>query len=100
MAVTPKDNSISQEGKALSAIDMAKDLIGTAIITFLILTPVVALKTTMNQGVLTISQRWDWVFYFVAIVVGVRLLLQLVFGIVHQPAFSLEVFAAGLGNFF
>ncbi len=78
MAVTPKDNSISQEGKALSAIDMAKDLIGTAIITFLILTPVVALKTTMNQGVLTISQRWDWVFYFVAIVVGVRLLLQLV----------------------
>ena len=55
MAVTPKDNSISQEGKALNAIDMAKDLIGTAIITFLILTPVVALKTTMNQGVLTIS---------------------------------------------
>ena len=56
---------------------MTKDLLGTAIITFLILTPIVALKTTMNQGVLTISERWWMTFVFVAIVVGVRLFLHL-----------------------
>lgn len=77
MAPAPKDNSVAQDSKALDSRALVKDLIGTALITFLILTPVVALKTTMNQGVLFISQRWMMVLAFTAIVVGLRLFLHL-----------------------
>ena len=77
MAPTPKDNSVAQAGKALNSAGLLKDLIGTAIITFLILTPIVAMKTTMAQGVLTISYRFLMVLVLTAIVVGVRLFLHL-----------------------
>ena len=77
MSVAPKNNSAAEDSKTLSLSAMLKDLIGTAIIVFLILTPIVALKTTMNQGVLFISQRWLMVLAFTAIVVGLRLFLHL-----------------------
>ena len=77
MSVAPKNNAVAQDNKSLTSSALTKDLLSTAIITFLILTPIVALKTTMNQGVLTISERWWMTFVFVAIVVGVRLFLHL-----------------------
>ena len=77
MSVAPKNNNVAQDNKKLTPVSMVKDLLGTALITFLILTPIVALKTTMNQGVLTISERWWMTFVFVAVVVGVRLFLHL-----------------------
>ena len=78
MSVVPKNNSTSEETKKLTIQGLAKDLVGTAILTFLILTPIVALRTQIGQGVITIVQKWGLVFALTAIVVGVRLLLQLI----------------------
>ena len=77
MSVAPKSNSSSEETKKLSPEALAKDLVGTAILTFLILTPIVALRTQIGQGVITIVQKWGMVFALTAIVVGVRLALHL-----------------------
>ena len=77
MSVAPKSNSSSEETKKLSPEALAKDLVGTAILTFLILTPIVALRTQIGQGVITIVQKWGMVFALTAIVVGFRLALHL-----------------------
>jgi branched-chain amino acid transport system permease protein len=77
MAPTPKDTSSAQPGERPGSSALLKDLITTAIITFLILTPIVAMKTTMMQGVLTISYRFMMVAALTAVVVGVRLFLHL-----------------------
>jgi branched-chain amino acid transport system permease protein len=54
-----------------------KDVVGSGIITFLILTPIVAFKTTLDQGSLTYSSRWPLVLALAAIVVAGRLLFHL-----------------------
>ncbi len=77
MSVAPKNNSGSEETKKLTFEGLAKDLVGTAILTFLILTPIVALRTQIGQGVITIVQKWGLVFALTAVVVGVRLALHL-----------------------
>jgi branched-chain amino acid transport system permease protein len=77
MTAAAKDTSTSSEARSLDAFAILKDLIGTAIITLLILTPIVALKTTMNQGVLFIEKRWVQAAIITALVVGGRLLLHL-----------------------
>ncbi|MCA0432602.1 MAG: high-affinity branched-chain amino acid ABC transporter permease LivM [Proteobacteria bacterium] len=77
MVAAPKDTSFSQEANKLDTPALIKDLIGTAVITFLILTPIVAYETIMNQGTLLIESRWGWVFLFTAITVVGRLLLHL-----------------------
>ncbi len=56
---------------------IAKDLIGTAIITFLILTPIVSFKTTLDQGSLTYTSRWPLALALTGIVVAGRLLYHL-----------------------
>ena len=56
---------------------IVKDVAGSGIITFLILTPIVAIKTTLDQGALTFSSRWPLVFLLSAIVVAGRLLFHL-----------------------
>ena len=56
---------------------IVKDVVGSGIITFLILTPIVAFKTTLDQGSLTYSSRWPLVFFLAAIVVVGRLLFHL-----------------------
>jgi branched-chain amino acid transport system permease protein len=53
---------------------IAKDLIGAAIITFLILTPIVSFKTTLDQGSLTYTSRWPLALALTAVVVVGRLL--------------------------
>ncbi len=77
MSVAAKDSSVSSEQGSISWWDLAKDLIGTAILTALILTPIVTYKTTMNQGVLFIENRWVQTILFTAVVVIGRLLLHL-----------------------
>jgi branched-chain amino acid transport system permease protein len=54
-----------------------KDVVGSGIIAFLILTPIVAFKTTLDQGSLTYSSRWDLVLSLAAIVVVGRTLFHL-----------------------
>ncbi len=77
MSVAPKSNSTAEESKKLSPQALAKDLVGTAILTFLILTPIVALRTQIGQGIISIVEKWGMVFSLTAIVVGVRLALHL-----------------------
>ncbi|MDE2447031.1 MAG: high-affinity branched-chain amino acid ABC transporter permease LivM [Alphaproteobacteria bacterium] len=77
MAPTPKDSSAAQPGERLRSSALLKDLIVTAIITFLILTPIVALKTTMLQGIITISSRFEMVALMVAAVTGFRAFMHL-----------------------
>ncbi len=78
-----KDTTVASEQGALSWLDIAKDLIGTAIITALILTPIVTFKTTMNQGVLFIENRWVQSLLLTAAVVIGRLLLHVF--VWHKP---------------
>ena len=77
MSVSAKDTSVANQDSKLSAFELAKDLIGTAILVLLILTPIVTYKTTMGQGVLLISSRWDLALVLTAIVVGARAVLHL-----------------------
>jgi branched-chain amino acid transport system permease protein len=77
MAATAKDTSLKGEARHLSPVEIARDLAGTAIITFLLLTPIVFYKTIMNQGVLQLDYRAILVFWLTAAVVAGRLLLHL-----------------------
>jgi branched-chain amino acid transport system permease protein len=77
MAATVKDTSFKAENEALSATDLIKDLAFTAIITFLLLTPIVAYESIMNQGSVILETRWLYVLLFTAITVIGRLLLHL-----------------------
>ncbi len=77
MIAAPKDTTFKVETRALDSIALAKDLIGTAVITFLLLTPIVSYKTIMNQGALVLDTRWMTVVFLTAIVVVGRLLLHL-----------------------
>ena len=56
---------------------ITKDIVGSAIITFLILTPIVAFKTTLDQGALTYSSRWPLVLILTAVVLVGRLVFHL-----------------------
>ena len=96
MSVAPKNNSSSEETKKLTLQGLAKDLVGTAILTFLILTPIVALRTQIGQGVITIVQKWGLVFALTAIVVGVRLALHL-FVWNREPSASSKATTAARG---
>jgi branched-chain amino acid transport system permease protein len=77
MSGPTKDTSLSTEANKLSALGLAKDLLGTAIICLLILTPIVTYKTTMLQSVLLISSRWGLTLALTAIVVACRAAIHL-----------------------
>ena len=77
MAAAPKETSFTAETQAMDGMAIAKDLLGTTIITLLILTPIVSYKTIMNQGTLIINSRWGLALALTAIVVVARLLLHL-----------------------
>jgi hypothetical protein len=77
MAAGTKDTSFTAETRALGTTAMLKDLLGTAIITMLILTPIVSFKTIMAQGTLLLDTRWKLALTLTALVVGARLLLHL-----------------------
>jgi branched-chain amino acid transport system permease protein len=71
-----KSSSLSTEAHVRDAKAIAIDLIGTAVITALILTPIVAIRTQLDQGVLTWHSRFDLALSLTALVVGVRFLLH------------------------
>jgi branched-chain amino acid transport system permease protein len=54
-----------------------RDVVGTGIITFLILTPIVAFRTTLDQGSLSLSSRWPLVLSLVALVLAGRMVFHL-----------------------
>ena len=56
---------------------IARDVIGSGIITFLILTPIVAFQTKLDQGALSFSTRWPLVATLAAVVIVGRLLCHL-----------------------
>ncbi len=56
---------------------IARDVLFTAILAFVILGPIIGLKTIAVTGSLALQQRWDVVAYLTAIVAGGRLLFHL-----------------------
>ncbi len=77
MAASAKDTSFKLQSRALSGEELIKDLAGTLVITLLLLIPIVAFSTTINQGTLELSTRWPLVAGLTAAVVVCRLLLHL-----------------------
>jgi branched-chain amino acid transport system permease protein len=77
MVAAPKDTSFATENRSLDGKALVKDLAGTAILTLLMLVPIVSYKTIMNQGTLLIGSRWALAFGMTAVVVIGRLLLHL-----------------------
>ena len=92
MSAPPKSGSAGGEAKVFSPFEILKDLIGTALITFAILVPMVAIRTQLDQGVLTWHSRF-WLASILALaVVGGR---GLMYVLVWNPraAASLDVTA-------
>ncbi len=89
MVAAPKDTSFKAETSDKDAMALAKDLLGTAVLTLLLLTPIVSYKTIMNQGALVLDTRWGLVLSLTAIVLVVRLLLHL-FVWRPKPRFSTQ----------
>ena len=76
MSAPIKSSSGGGEAKVLSPAEIAKDLVFTAIITALILTPIVAIRTQLDQGSLTWHPRFGLALSLAGIVVAVRLLFH------------------------
>lgn len=79
MATAPKPASTEAPLSGYDIPAIIKDLIGTAVITFLILTPIVSFRTILDQGVLSLTTRWPLALGLTLLVVGGRLLLHLFF---------------------
>ncbi len=77
MAGPAKDTSFKIESQTLDTPALVKDLVGTGLITLLLLIPIVSYKTIMNQGTLVLDTRWMLVLALTAVVVVARLLLHL-----------------------
>lgn len=76
MSVAPKNTESASGFRPLSARALVLDLVGTAIITLLILTPIVTFETVMNQGVLFIRTRYGWLAAFTIITVLARVFIH------------------------
>ena len=76
MAAASKDTSFTAGSQAFGMESVVKDLLGTALISFLVLTPIVSIKTVMNQGSLIFESRWMTSFFLMALVVLGRLLFH------------------------
>jgi branched-chain amino acid transport system permease protein len=77
MATAPKPASTEAPLAGYDFPAIIKDLIGTAVITFLILTPIVSFRTILDQGVLSLTTRWPLALGLTLLVVGGRTLLHL-----------------------
>lgn len=75
MAGTDNTTPASSGGYDFSAI--IKDLVGTAIISFLILTPIVTFKSVITQYALVLHARWWLVGVLMAILLASRLFMHL-----------------------
>ena len=70
MSAAPKSGSAKGEAKVLSPREIATDLLITALITVPILVPVVAIRTRLDQGILTWHSRY-WLAGLLALLVVV-----------------------------
>ncbi len=77
MSTPPKSAGSGAESKVLSPREIAKDVGATAILSALILTPIVAIRTQLDQGVLAWHPRFGLAFGLAAIVVLARLVFHL-----------------------
>src|SRR5215203_2368812 len=77
MATAPKTTSTETPLSGYDWPAIIKDLIGTAVITFLILTPIVSFRTILDQGVLSLTTRWPLALGLTLLVVVGRALLHL-----------------------
>jgi branched-chain amino acid transport system permease protein len=69
MSAAPKSGAAKGDAKVLSPPEIAKDLLITALITVPILVPIVAIRTQLDQGVLTWHSRFWLALLMGAIVV-------------------------------
>ena len=77
MAAPQKPTPVETQTGKYDWTAIIKDLVGTGIITLLILTPIVSFRTTLDQGSLTLTSRWPLALSLTAVVVIGRLLLHL-----------------------
>jgi branched-chain amino acid transport system permease protein len=74
MAATPKSSLVAAQSRPLDVGHIVKDLLLTAILAFVILGPIVGLKTVAATGTLALIQRWGTVAGLVAVIAAGRLL--------------------------
>ena len=77
MSAPVKSSSAGAEAKVLSAAEILVDLSFTAIVTALILTPIVLIRTQLDQGSLTWHTRIPLTLFLLAAVVIYRLAMHL-----------------------
>ena len=77
MAAVPKSAQAGGGSRPLDAAGIVKDIVLISILSFVILGPIVGLKTVAATGTLALVQRWGVVAVLVAIVAGGRLLFHL-----------------------
>jgi branched-chain amino acid transport system permease protein len=77
MAHAVKSNPAITEARPLDPVAILKDLVVTAILSLVILGPIVGLKTVTATGSLALQQRWGLVVVLTAIVTGGRLVYHL-----------------------
>jgi branched-chain amino acid transport system permease protein len=77
MVAAPKSNDVMPETRPLRIAAIAKDVLFTAILAFIILGPILGLKTFAISGSLALEQRWGLVAVFAAIAAGGRLAYHL-----------------------
>ena len=58
MATAPKPMPVETQASTYDWQAILKDMVGTAVIAFLILTPIVSFKTTLDQGSRSLTTRW------------------------------------------
>jgi branched-chain amino acid transport system permease protein len=76
MSAPVKNSTVVGEKDKLTPLGIIRDLIGTAVITLLILTPIVIVRTKLDQGSLTWSWRFDLAFWLLVIVLAFRGLMH------------------------
>src|SRR5687767_6058866 len=77
MAAAQKSGDVMTEVRPFGIAAIAKDVLFTAILAFLILGPILGLKTFSISGSLALEQRWGLVALFAAIAAGGRLAYHL-----------------------
>jgi branched-chain amino acid transport system permease protein len=77
MAAAPKSTQAVAESRPVDAAHIVKDLILTSILAFVILGPIVGLKTVAVTGSLALVQRWGAVAGLVAVIAAGRLVHHL-----------------------
>jgi branched-chain amino acid transport system permease protein len=77
MSATVKNTSSHQEVSPLTTAGLIKDLLVTAIISFVILTPIAVFGTKLKPDGLVWEFRWQWPLILLLAVVGYRLFMHL-----------------------